>query len=66
MNHRSIALVEGSSTFQDLLLFVYPDKTPTVFSNVDPIQVIDAATKYSMNGVMGDGRYSNHYEDGKS
>ena len=54
MNHRSVAITERSKTFQDLLSFIYPDKIPTIFSNLDlAIQVLDAAAKYSMHGVMG-------------
>ena len=48
-----VTIAEDSKTFQDLLSFIYPDKPPTIFPSLDPaIQVLDAAAKYSMNGVM--------------
>ena len=50
--YRAVTITEDSRIFQDLLTFIYPDKTPTVFSNLDVLMsVLDAATKYDMKAV---------------
>lgn len=54
LRHKSATITENSKTFLDLLSFIYPDKRPTVFSNLDSaIQALDAAAKYAMIGVTG-------------
>jgi hypothetical protein len=50
----SVTIVEDSTIFQDLLSFIYPDKTPTIFMALTSLMpVLDAATKYDMKGVVG-------------
>ena len=50
--YRAVTIAEDSTIFQDLLTFVYPDETPTVFSDLDALMpVLEAAAKYDMKAV---------------
>ena len=47
-----VTITEDSETFLELLSFIYPDKTPTIFSDLDALlPVLDAAAKYEMTAV---------------
>jgi hypothetical protein len=49
----SVTITENSTTFQALLSFIYPDKIPTIFTNLTSLMpVLDAAAKYDMKGIV--------------
>lgn len=51
--YESVTITENSTTFQDLLTFIYPDKPPTSFAALTSLmRVLDAAAKYDMKGVV--------------
>ena len=50
---RTVSISEDSGTFQNLLSFIYPDKTSTVFTSLDLLlPVLTAASKYQMRAVV--------------
>jgi hypothetical protein len=50
---RTVSIPESSETFQNLLSFIYPDKTPTAFTSLDLLlPVLSAANKYQMRVVI--------------
>ena len=53
LKYESVTITEDSTLFQDLLSFIYPDKSPTRFTALSSLMpVLDAAAKYDMKGVM--------------
>lgn len=48
-----VSISEDSETFQNLLSFIYPDKTSTIFTSPDVLlPVLSAAGKYQMKAVL--------------
>ena len=49
----TVSISEDSKTFQDLLSFIYPDKSSTLFTGLDALlPVLGAAIKYQMRVVV--------------
>jgi hypothetical protein len=50
---RIVSISEDSETFHNLLSFIYPDKSPTLFTNLDGLlPVLSAASKYQMGAIV--------------
>ena len=51
--YHTVSISEDSETFQNLLSFIYPDKSPTLFTSLGVLlPVLSAACKYQMKVVM--------------
>jgi hypothetical protein len=50
---RTVSISEDSETFQNLLSFIYPNKSPTLFTSLDGLlPVLSAASKYQMATIV--------------